>query len=192
MPCWTCPSFDSLGRCPLPSESSWTTHSEDTSSPSFGPSYTDLQVVSAGEQSGLASGADSTGKREPQARGLCKSLLVASHQISAASFVCRMMSGVVVQWRKPEPSVFQNCVGENTCTQTGWLVGRFAHLGNHLPCCLKGLSSDCSVQAQFPVGLFSPWVTERCVMCARLKLSSHHLRASPVLQREVRFKQRKK
>uniref|UniRef100_A0A8B9XWH2 SHD domain-containing protein n=1 Tax=Bos mutus grunniens TaxID=30521 RepID=A0A8B9XWH2_BOSMU len=60
MPCWTCPSFDSLGRCPLPSESSWTTHSEDTSSPSFGPSYTDLQLVSAGEQSGLASGADST------------------------------------------------------------------------------------------------------------------------------------
>lgn len=59
-PCWICPSFNSLGRCPLPSESSWTTHSEDTSSPSFGPSYTDLQVVSAGEQSGLASGADST------------------------------------------------------------------------------------------------------------------------------------
>ncbi|XP_006884693.1 PREDICTED: stonin-2-like [Elephantulus edwardii] len=61
MPCWTCPSFSSLGRCPLASESSWTTHSEDTSSPSFGPSYTDLQLVSAEEQtSGRASGADST------------------------------------------------------------------------------------------------------------------------------------
>uniref|UniRef100_A0A8C0CX01 Stonin-2 n=1 Tax=Balaenoptera musculus TaxID=9771 RepID=A0A8C0CX01_BALMU len=60
MPCWTCPSFNSLRRCPLPSESSWTTHSEDTSSPSFGPSYTDLQLVSAEEQSGLASRADST------------------------------------------------------------------------------------------------------------------------------------
>ena len=108
-------------RAPLPSESSWTTHSEDTSSPSFGPSYTDLQFVSAGEQSGLASGADSTGKREPRARGLCKPLLVASHQISAASFVCRMKSGVVIQWRKPAPSVFQNCVGENT--RADWLVG---------------------------------------------------------------------
>ncbi|XP_057344225.1 stonin-2 isoform X3 [Manis pentadactyla] len=61
MPCWTCPSFDSLGRCPLTSESSWTTHSEDTSSPSFGPSYTDLQPINAEEQpSGRASGADST------------------------------------------------------------------------------------------------------------------------------------
>lgn len=65
MPCWTCPSFDSLGRCPLTSESSWTTHSEDTSSPSFGPSYTDLQPINAEEQpSGRASGADSTGKME--------------------------------------------------------------------------------------------------------------------------------
>uniref|UniRef100_A0A8D0X2Y7 Stonin-2 n=1 Tax=Sus scrofa TaxID=9823 RepID=A0A8D0X2Y7_PIG len=64
LPCWTCPSFDSLGRCPLPSENSWTTHSEDTSSPSFGPSYTDLQLVSAEEQmSGPASGADSTDER---------------------------------------------------------------------------------------------------------------------------------
>ncbi|XP_042638378.1 stonin-2 [Orycteropus afer afer] len=61
MPCWTCPSFDSLGRCPLASESSWTTHSEDTSSPSFGPSYTDLQLINAEEKmSGRASGADST------------------------------------------------------------------------------------------------------------------------------------
>ncbi|XP_037010692.2 stonin-2 isoform X2 [Artibeus jamaicensis] len=61
MPCWTCPSFNSLGRCPLTSESSWTTHSEDTSSPSCGPSYTDLQLVNAEEQlSGRASGADST------------------------------------------------------------------------------------------------------------------------------------
>ncbi|XP_001366942.2 stonin-2 isoform X1 [Monodelphis domestica] len=58
--CWTCPSFDSLGRCPLASESSWTTHSEDTSSPSIGPSYTDMQALDAEEQtSGGASGADS-------------------------------------------------------------------------------------------------------------------------------------
>ncbi|XP_006864813.1 PREDICTED: stonin-2 [Chrysochloris asiatica] len=61
MPCWTCPSLNSLGRCPLASESSWTTHSGDTSSPSFGPSYTDLQFINAEEQtSGRASGADST------------------------------------------------------------------------------------------------------------------------------------
>ncbi|XP_045143880.1 stonin-2 [Echinops telfairi] len=61
MPCWTCPSFDALGRCPLASESSWTTHSEDTSSPSLGPSYTDLQLANAEDQmSGRASGSDST------------------------------------------------------------------------------------------------------------------------------------
>uniref|UniRef100_A0A8C9PZ68 Stonin-2 n=1 Tax=Spermophilus dauricus TaxID=99837 RepID=A0A8C9PZ68_SPEDA len=61
MPCWTCPSFDSLRRCPLTSESSWTTHSEDTSSPSIGPSHTELQLVNAEEQtSGRASGADSS------------------------------------------------------------------------------------------------------------------------------------
>ncbi|XP_040831146.1 stonin-2 isoform X3 [Ochotona curzoniae] len=61
MPCWTCPSFDSLGRCPLTSESSWTTPSEDTSSPSFAPSYTDLQLINAeARTSGKASGADST------------------------------------------------------------------------------------------------------------------------------------
>ncbi|XP_044520921.1 stonin-2 [Gracilinanus agilis] len=60
MSCWTCPSFDSLGRCPLASESSWTTHSEDTSSPSIDPSYTDMQALDAEEQtSGGASGADS-------------------------------------------------------------------------------------------------------------------------------------
>lgn len=64
MPCWMCPSFNSLGRCPPTSESSGTTHSEDTSSPSCGPSYTDLQLISAEEQmSGLASGADSTDER---------------------------------------------------------------------------------------------------------------------------------
>ncbi|XP_042548532.1 stonin-2 [Dipodomys spectabilis] len=61
MPCWTCPSFESLRRCPLTSESSWTTHSEDTSSPSVGPSYTDLQFINAEEQaSRRTSGADST------------------------------------------------------------------------------------------------------------------------------------
>ncbi|XP_026922143.1 stonin-2 isoform X1 [Acinonyx jubatus] len=62
MPCWTCPSFDSLRRCPVTSESSWTTHSEDTSSPSFDPSYTDLQLINAEEQmSSRASQTDSTG-----------------------------------------------------------------------------------------------------------------------------------
>ncbi|KAM4853189.1 stonin-2 isoform 1-T4 [Thomomys bottae] len=61
MPCWTCPSFESLRRCPLTSESSWTTHSEDTSSPSVGPSYTDLQFANAEEQASHGtSGADST------------------------------------------------------------------------------------------------------------------------------------
>ncbi|XP_006987333.2 stonin-2 isoform X1 [Peromyscus maniculatus bairdii] len=61
MPCWTCPSFDSLRRCPLTSESSWTTHSEDTSSPSVAPSYTDLQLIHAEEQaSGRVSRTDST------------------------------------------------------------------------------------------------------------------------------------
>ncbi|KAM7158394.1 stonin-2 isoform 1-T3 [Molossus nigricans] len=64
MPCWTCPSLTSLGRCPLTSESSWTTHSEDTSSPSCGPSYTDLQLITAEEQmGGRASRADSTDER---------------------------------------------------------------------------------------------------------------------------------
>ncbi|XP_052041257.1 stonin-2 [Apodemus sylvaticus] len=61
MPCWTCPSFDSVRRCPLTSESSWTTHSEDTSSPSIAPSHTDLQLISAEEQaSGRASRTAST------------------------------------------------------------------------------------------------------------------------------------
>ncbi|XP_019501802.1 PREDICTED: stonin-2 isoform X2 [Hipposideros armiger] len=61
MPCWMCPSFNSVGRCPLTSESSWTMHSEDTSSPSCGPSYTDLQLINAEEHmSGPVSGADST------------------------------------------------------------------------------------------------------------------------------------
>lgn len=78
MPCWTCPSFDSLGRCPLASESSWTTHSEDTSSPSLGPSYTDLQLLSAEEHmSGRASAADSTGKLGQAASQMfCQPLLV--------------------------------------------------------------------------------------------------------------------
>ncbi|KAF6133143.1 stonin 2 [Phyllostomus discolor] len=90
MPCWTCPSFNSLGRCPLTSESSWTTHSEDTSSPSCGPSYTDLQFINAEEQlSGRASGADSTGKTEHHAGGLCKSLLVTCcHHSNLCSQAC--------------------------------------------------------------------------------------------------------
>ncbi|XP_028927569.1 stonin-2 isoform X1 [Ornithorhynchus anatinus] len=58
-PCWTCPSFESLGRCPEASESSWTTHSEDTGSPSIGPSSTDMRSTNAEEHtSGGASGTD--------------------------------------------------------------------------------------------------------------------------------------
>lgn len=107
MPCWTCPSFDSLRRCPLTSESSWTTHSEDTSSPSVAPSYTDLQLINTEEQaSGRASGTDSTGKPEFQARALSTSLLAhlggVCFQVlpspAPASFVCRMSTYVVVQF----------------------------------------------------------------------------------------------
>lgn len=97
LPCWTCPSFNSLGRCPLTSESSWTTHSEDTSSLSCGPSYTDLQLLNAEEQmSGKASRADSTGKRSTKPQGFANHSWwpVALLQISVASFVCRTRSGL--------------------------------------------------------------------------------------------------
>lgn len=184
MPCWTCPSFNSLRRCPLPSESSWTTHSEDTSSPSFGPSYTGLQLISAEEQSGLASRADSTGKMEPQARGLCKSLLVTCcHSSNLCSQLClqnefRHSHPV----KKLESWVVQNCTGEKHAHRlAGWLA-RLSILGNHLTVYLKGLFSDCSVQVRFPVSLYSPWLTELCVIWTRLNLSSYHPRTFPIQQ----------
>ncbi|KAJ7345069.1 hypothetical protein JRQ81_001019, partial [Phrynocephalus forsythii] len=60
--CWTCPSFGSSGKQPLTSDSSWTTTSENTSSPSVTPSYTDLQSINTEDlTSGRASVADSTG-----------------------------------------------------------------------------------------------------------------------------------
>ena len=118
MPCWTCPSFNSLGRCPLTSESSWTTHSEDTSSPSCAPSYTDLQLINAEEQlSGRASGADSTGKTEHQAGGLCKSLLVTRcHYSNVCSQVClqnKFRCSHLVQ--KLDTWVVQNSIGNKPC-----------------------------------------------------------------------------
>uniref|UniRef100_A0A7M4EEB2 Stonin-2 n=1 Tax=Crocodylus porosus TaxID=8502 RepID=A0A7M4EEB2_CROPO len=59
-PSWTTPSSDSSERQPLASESSWTTNSEDTSSPSIAPSYTDLQSINTEEvTSGRTSAADS-------------------------------------------------------------------------------------------------------------------------------------
>uniref|UniRef100_A0A8C3RNN0 Stonin 2 n=1 Tax=Chelydra serpentina TaxID=8475 RepID=A0A8C3RNN0_CHESE len=62
-PCWTSPSSDYSERQPLASESSWTTNSEDTSSQSIAPSYTDLQSINTEDlTSGGASAADSTGR----------------------------------------------------------------------------------------------------------------------------------
>ncbi|KYO19751.1 stonin-2 isoform X1 [Alligator mississippiensis] len=59
-PSWTTPSSDSSERRPLASESSWTANSEDTSSPSMAPSYTDLQSINTEEEtSGRTSAADS-------------------------------------------------------------------------------------------------------------------------------------
>nr|XP_032653480.1 stonin-2 isoform X2 [Chelonoidis abingdonii] len=59
-PCWTSPSSDYSERQPLASESSWTTNSEDTSSQSIAPSYTDLQSINTEDlTSGGASAADS-------------------------------------------------------------------------------------------------------------------------------------
>nr|XP_034963685.1 stonin-2 isoform X1 [Zootoca vivipara] len=59
--CWTCPSSGSSERRPLTSDNSWTTTSENTSSPSFTPSYTDLQSINTEDlTSGRASAADST------------------------------------------------------------------------------------------------------------------------------------
>lgn len=65
-PNWTSPSSNSSERQTRASESSWTTNSEDTSSPSIAPSYTDLQSLNTEDlTSGRTSAADSAGKREP-------------------------------------------------------------------------------------------------------------------------------
>uniref|UniRef100_A0A8D0C148 Stonin-2 n=1 Tax=Salvator merianae TaxID=96440 RepID=A0A8D0C148_SALMN len=59
--CWTCFSSGSSERQPLASDSSWTTTSENTSSPSITPSYTDLQSINTEDlTSGRMSAADST------------------------------------------------------------------------------------------------------------------------------------
>ncbi|XP_062492219.1 stonin-2 isoform X2 [Pezoporus occidentalis] len=59
-PRWTCPSSSSSEKQAHASESSWTTNSEDTSSPSIAPSYTDLQSVNTEDlTSGRTSAADS-------------------------------------------------------------------------------------------------------------------------------------
>ncbi|XP_053143648.1 stonin-2 isoform X2 [Hemicordylus capensis] len=59
--CWACPPSGSSERQPLTSDSSWTTTSENTSSPSITPSYTDLQSINTEDLiSGGASAADST------------------------------------------------------------------------------------------------------------------------------------
>lgn len=59
-PSWTSPSSSSLERRAHASESSWTTNSEDTSSPSIAPSYTDLRSINTEDlTSGGTSAADS-------------------------------------------------------------------------------------------------------------------------------------
>ncbi|NXK48913.1 STON2 protein, partial [Chauna torquata] len=59
-PSWTSPSSNSSERQAHASESSWTTNSEDTSSPSIAPSYTDLQSLNTEDlTSGGTSAADS-------------------------------------------------------------------------------------------------------------------------------------
>ncbi|XP_065541983.1 stonin-2 isoform X1 [Lathamus discolor] len=59
-PSWTCPSSSSSEKQAHASESSWTTNSEDTSSPSIAPSYTDLQSINTEDlTSGRTSAADS-------------------------------------------------------------------------------------------------------------------------------------
>ncbi|XP_061223534.1 stonin-2 isoform X2 [Neopsephotus bourkii] len=59
-PSWTCPSSSSSEKQAHASESSWTTNSEDTSSPSIAPSYTDLQSINTEDlASGRTSAADS-------------------------------------------------------------------------------------------------------------------------------------
>ncbi|XP_015282515.1 PREDICTED: stonin-2 [Gekko japonicus] len=59
--CWTYLSSESSEKRPVTSDSSWTATSENTSSPSMTPSYTDLQSVNTEDQtSGGVSAADST------------------------------------------------------------------------------------------------------------------------------------
>ncbi|NXG74160.1 STON2 protein, partial [Baryphthengus martii] len=59
-PSWTSPSSNSSERQAHTLESSWTTNSEDTSSPSIAPSYTDLQSINTEDlTSGGTSAADS-------------------------------------------------------------------------------------------------------------------------------------
>ncbi|NXP50949.1 STON2 protein, partial [Heliornis fulica] len=59
-PSWTSPSSNSSERQARASESSWTTNSEDTSSPSIAPSYTDLRSINTEDlTSGGTSAADS-------------------------------------------------------------------------------------------------------------------------------------
>ncbi|KAG8126389.1 hypothetical protein E2320_021509, partial [Naja naja] len=59
--CWMCPPLGYSERQPLTSESSWTTTSENSSSPSITPSYTDLQSINTEDlTSGRASAEDST------------------------------------------------------------------------------------------------------------------------------------
>ncbi|NXB67860.1 STON2 protein, partial [Struthidea cinerea] len=59
-PTWTSPFSNSSERQARASESSWTTNSEDTSSPSIAPSYTDLQSLNTEDlTSGRTSAADS-------------------------------------------------------------------------------------------------------------------------------------
>ncbi|NXJ56549.1 STON2 protein, partial [Spizaetus tyrannus] len=59
-PSWTSPSSNASERRVHASESSWTTNSEDTSSPSIAPSYTDLQSINTEDlTSGGTSAADS-------------------------------------------------------------------------------------------------------------------------------------
>ncbi|XP_048341018.1 stonin-2 isoform X2 [Sphaerodactylus townsendi] len=59
--CWTIPSSGSSERRPITSDSSWTTTSENTSSPSMTPSYTDLQSINTEDlTSGGVSAAGST------------------------------------------------------------------------------------------------------------------------------------
>ncbi|XP_077179519.1 stonin-2 [Paroedura picta] len=59
--CCTCLSTESSRKRPITSDSSWTTTSENTSSPSMTPSYIDLQSINTEDQtSGGVSAADST------------------------------------------------------------------------------------------------------------------------------------
>lgn len=113
---------------------------------------------------------------------------VATPQISAASFVCRMNSGAVIQSKGRILSGSKLHWGKNMHTDclVGWQT---INTGNHLTVYLQVLFSDCSIQVLFPVNLFSPWITQLCVICTRLNPTTH----APSLfsKRVVRVKQRK-